>query len=268
MKKRYKDLEKYLLKNFQLIGNGSNRIIFKNENKIFKLAKNQLGLDSNMNELILQDKSEYFNNTKSIERNLLTESDFLDLSKCQKVCEFYNVPQNEFLLSLEINYFLHGGRCEKRGFHKSRFENLTIPDRIKRCEYFHTISDLCIKYDLECSDILKSSYILDNKLFIFDFGLTEENYFNNMRRIVISTPIVAMNTFLYKDFSGDFVIDNEDYFLPVDFDSFCKFFIGEKDKISNNKFYNLNNIAFFNLTDMIVDGVKVFKDYLPNTEEI
>jgi hypothetical protein len=266
MEKRYNDLLKYLLKNFQIIGNGSNRAIFKNGDKIFKLAKNQLGLDSNMNELILQNKSEHFNNTKSIERNLLIEADFLDLSKCQKVCQFYDVPENEFLLSLEIEYFLHGGRHDRRGFDKSRFENLTMPGRIKNCEYFHIISDLCTKYDLECADILNSSYILDNKLVIFDFGLTEENYFNNMKRIVITTPIISMSTLLLKDFNGDFIIDNEDNFLPIDFDSFCKFFIGEKEKISNNKFYNLNNVAFFNLTDMVVDGVKVFEDYLNKAE--
>lgn len=261
MEKRYRDLEKYLLKNFQLIANGSNKLIFKNGDKVFKLAKNKLGLDSNMNELILQSKSEFFNKTRSIERDLLIEADFIDLSKCKKVYDFCNFEKNESIINLDIHYLLNNNRFINRGIPEEQLNNFKQNKKIKKNKYYKSILDLCIKYNLEPANLVHSSYVLNDKLIIIDFGLTEKNYFNNMKRVVIKVPSpnIAISTLLIKGFDNNFhaVLDAEKLFEPIDFNSFCKFFIGEENKISDEKYYNLNNVALFDLTEFMKDRIRL-----------
>jgi len=212
MKEKFLEAKSHLEETCELIIDSSNRIVFKDDNKAYKLAKNMLGLDSNREELRLSSKEEAFINMESYIDDLVICTDLIDASKENTVMNHLKVSLRFIEWVLTHAYFSHNDRYLRRGLTKEMIDqNYLGPVSSFGIEILQELNDIAIKHSVEPLDLIHGSFVIGGKLKIIDFGLTEKNYLRNMRRICLRAPNTQMDTFVLRDFEGNFIPSLESY---------------------------------------------------------
>lgn len=271
----YKKLLKVLKpeKGFRFLEENAGRIFFIKESsnnslELFRLAKNNLGLEINKKEVEIAKLEDSFpdircvydNNYLLINTSLSNTSNYVDLNSIIKTSgESTEEERAKILLKiLEYQYFLKENKWEKRVSkeHKIRslkelhkFEaHLNVLSLNFSNKVLQKLIDITHKYNLEPADLLRYSFKerSKNKIKLLNFGLTEDIYFNNMKRIHIEGNDLRLSTFFIKSFSGEWILDNvaSKKLNEIGYESAEDFYYqnyGEKIDFSDNSIYGKNN---------------------------
>lgn len=241
------------IKKSSLIQESSNRIVYDgNDGYVYKVAKNKLGYESNKNECLISKKDkEYF-----VETTKLSSKANYKVVKAKKIIinEDLNDLDKEF-----INYF--GMNKKETNYYLERFYMLNKEYRINNQDIllfrrmvnsrgfnqnFINFKNTLLRYNLEPGDVMAGITFINNKPIIYDFGLTERTFFNNMFSVcfIYNNKLHSVIHYIksYKNhYKERSFIRNNDYGMSA------KLFIKEyfKSKPVNNKlFYDMNKKTF------------------------
>lgn len=162
------------------ISSGSSRIVYKIDNdKVIKLAKNKKGL--------AQNEVEFENSTDYMINDLFPkvydkEENFLWIES--QYCKKLNVKRFKEITGLSFKEY---SSYLNDSYNRTILHNNTksiIPDEIWENEYFYTINDYMINYEIPVGDLVRlSSYgeTSDGDILLVDNGLTKGVYDNHYK---------------------------------------------------------------------------------------
>ena len=173
--------EKFLKNNYDEKFVGTNRIVYKLDNFVYKVYINPAGAASNKNELELHGKSFLFPNVIRINKKII-RMEYQTQIKFDKKKEL----RNDILVYVETLFF-HSETQKKRITPNLSRKHLKIKESCSEFIPNHIVTEIvrvCIEYSIEPADLIYGLVNTEKGIKALDFGLTTKAYFDNMFLIV------------------------------------------------------------------------------------
>jgi hypothetical protein len=180
-----------IIGNHNLLCKSSNRTVYKVGDCVYKKAHNSLGLASNKTEIELSKKVSNMLPFEVVthDHSIIKTKYISILNKKEDYKRIFGYSKKDLLYIVEYFYFkTNTTRYNNRLPEYKKIEFNNYSNTIKNININFNLKQLInitVKHNLEPADLLNSLHFDNETFYIYDAGLTEENYLNNCFRFVI-----------------------------------------------------------------------------------
>jgi hypothetical protein len=215
------------LKSENLIYSSSNREVYRVGDVVYKKAKNLLGLWSNKSELQISKRNyNCLSFYKVTDDDMIIKTNYIDIyNEEDKYKKIFGQTKSELSVLCNIFYFNNNeqrmkNRLSEKSIQIFKEEYVSYKNK-KYNKNILSLINIINRENLEPNDLVRSIHFYKNSYWLYDFGLTEQNYFNNMFILEITKDkdnygkTERSTICLFKNFNGEYEINDEQCFKDV-----------------------------------------------------